>query len=80
MTDIARRIASLKWQCASRVANRTDGRWSSKVGPIFQEGLYPAMDIFRLKSEVQRYRDLSLSTKDIHAEFFAYIHLELSNI
>ncbi|KAJ8719488.1 hypothetical protein PYW08_011663 [Mythimna loreyi] len=30
-TDIARRIASLKWQWAGHIARRTDGRWGGKV-------------------------------------------------
>ncbi|KAI8440994.1 hypothetical protein MSG28_009271 [Choristoneura fumiferana] len=31
VTDIARRIAKLKWQWAGHIARRTDGRWSQKV-------------------------------------------------
>jgi hypothetical protein len=30
-TDIARRIADLKWQWAAHIARRTDGRWGGKV-------------------------------------------------
>ncbi|KAI8435808.1 hypothetical protein MSG28_004034 [Choristoneura fumiferana] len=31
VTDIARRIAKLKWQWAGHIARRTDGRWCRKV-------------------------------------------------
>jgi hypothetical protein len=31
VTDIARRIADLKWQWAGHIARRTDGRWGGKV-------------------------------------------------
>ncbi|KAI8441762.1 hypothetical protein MSG28_005454 [Choristoneura fumiferana] len=31
VTDIARRIAKLKWQWAGHIARRTDGRWGQKV-------------------------------------------------
>ena len=31
VTDIARRIAKLKWQWAGHIARRTDGRWGGKV-------------------------------------------------
>ncbi|KAL0852521.1 hypothetical protein ABMA27_017001 [Loxostege sticticalis] len=31
VTDIARRIANLKWQWAGHIARRTDGRWGRKV-------------------------------------------------
>lgn len=31
VTDIARRIAQLKWQWAGHIARRTDGRWGGKV-------------------------------------------------
>lgn len=31
VTDIARRIAKLKWQWAGHIARRTDGRWGRKV-------------------------------------------------
>jgi hypothetical protein len=31
VTDIARRIADLKWQWAGHIARRTDGRWVGKV-------------------------------------------------
>jgi hypothetical protein len=31
ITDIARRIADLKWQWAEHIARRTDGRWGGKV-------------------------------------------------
>jgi hypothetical protein len=31
VTDIARRIADLKWQWAGHIARRTDGRWCGKV-------------------------------------------------
>ncbi|KAJ8705153.1 hypothetical protein PYW07_010980 [Mythimna separata] len=31
VTDIARRIAKLKWQWAGHIASRTDGRWGRKV-------------------------------------------------
>jgi hypothetical protein len=31
VTDIARRIADLKWQWAGQIAGRTDGRWGRKV-------------------------------------------------
>nr|XP_026488880.1 uncharacterized protein LOC113395508 [Vanessa tameamea] len=30
-TDIARRIATLKWQWAGHIAQSTDGRWSGRV-------------------------------------------------
>jgi hypothetical protein len=30
-TDIARRIADLKWQWAGHIAKRTNGRWGGKV-------------------------------------------------
>ncbi|CAH2232418.1 jg19353 [Pararge aegeria aegeria] len=31
VTDIAQRVAKLKWQWAGRIALRTDGRWGLKV-------------------------------------------------
>jgi hypothetical protein len=31
VTDIAQRIAKLKWQWAGHIARRTDGRWGGKV-------------------------------------------------
>ena len=31
VTDVARRIAKLKWQWAGHIARRTDGRWGRKV-------------------------------------------------
>jgi hypothetical protein len=31
VTDIARRIADLKWQWAGHIARRTDSRWGGKV-------------------------------------------------
>jgi hypothetical protein len=31
VTDIARRIADLKWQWAGNIVRRTDGRWAGKV-------------------------------------------------
>jgi hypothetical protein len=31
VTDIARRIADLKWQWAGHIGRRTDGRWGGKV-------------------------------------------------
>ncbi|CAH2234461.1 jg17763 [Pararge aegeria aegeria] len=31
VTDIAQRVAKLKWQCARHKARRTDGRWGLKV-------------------------------------------------
>ncbi|KAI8424369.1 hypothetical protein MSG28_002896 [Choristoneura fumiferana] len=31
VTDIARRIAKLKWQWAGHIARRTDGRWGQKI-------------------------------------------------
>jgi hypothetical protein len=31
VTNIARRIAELKWQWAGHIARRTDGRWGGKV-------------------------------------------------
>ncbi|CAH2267506.1 jg22594 [Pararge aegeria aegeria] len=31
VTDIAQRVAMLKWQWAGHIARRTDGRWSLKV-------------------------------------------------
>jgi hypothetical protein len=31
VTDIARRIADLKWQWAGHIARMTDGRWGGKV-------------------------------------------------
>jgi hypothetical protein len=31
VTDIARRIADLKWHWAGHIARRTDGRWGGKV-------------------------------------------------
>ncbi|CAH2245669.1 jg6565 [Pararge aegeria aegeria] len=31
VTDIARRIAKLKWQWVGHIARRTDGRWGLKV-------------------------------------------------
>ncbi|CAH2227491.1 jg9312 [Pararge aegeria aegeria] len=31
VTDIAQRVAKLKWQWAGHIARRTDGRWGSKV-------------------------------------------------
>jgi hypothetical protein len=31
VTDIARRIADLKWQWAGHIARRTDGHWGEKV-------------------------------------------------
>jgi hypothetical protein len=85
VTDIAQRIADLKWQWAGHIVRRTDGRWGEKVlewrpctgrrsvgrpptrwtddlgksldesstGPIvvenFGRGLYPAVDVFRLR-------------------------------
>jgi hypothetical protein len=30
VTDIARRIADLKWQWAGRIARRTDGHWAER--------------------------------------------------
>ncbi|CAH2237376.1 jg10504 [Pararge aegeria aegeria] len=31
VTDIAQRVAKLKWQWAGHIARRTDGRWGLKV-------------------------------------------------
>ncbi|CAH2235186.1 jg16174 [Pararge aegeria aegeria] len=31
VTDIAQRVAKLKWKWAGHIARRTDGRWGSKV-------------------------------------------------
>ncbi|CAH2209453.1 jg75 [Pararge aegeria aegeria] len=31
VTDIAQRVAKLKWQWAGHIARRTDGRWGSTV-------------------------------------------------
>ncbi|CAH2238966.1 jg19290 [Pararge aegeria aegeria] len=31
VTEIAQRVAKLKWQCAGHIARRTDGRWGPKV-------------------------------------------------
>ncbi|CAH2265141.1 jg9293 [Pararge aegeria aegeria] len=31
VTDIAQRVAKLKWQCAGHIARRTDGRWGLNV-------------------------------------------------
>ncbi|CAH2207461.1 jg24567 [Pararge aegeria aegeria] len=31
VTDIAHRVAKLKWKWAGHIARRTDGRWGSKV-------------------------------------------------
>ncbi|CAH2229998.1 jg20210 [Pararge aegeria aegeria] len=31
VTDIAQRVAKLKWQWAEHIARRTDGRWGLKV-------------------------------------------------
>ncbi|CAH2254211.1 jg14379 [Pararge aegeria aegeria] len=31
VTDIAQRVAKLKWQCAGHIARRTDGLWGLKV-------------------------------------------------
>ncbi|CAH2218259.1 jg1382 [Pararge aegeria aegeria] len=31
VTDIAQRVAKLKWQWAGHIARRTDGRWGFKV-------------------------------------------------
>ncbi|CAH2232881.1 jg1201 [Pararge aegeria aegeria] len=31
VTDIAQRVAKLKWKCSGHIARRTDGRWGSKV-------------------------------------------------
>ncbi|CAH2208160.1 jg21834 [Pararge aegeria aegeria] len=31
VTDIAQRVAKLKWQWAGNIARRTDGRWGSKL-------------------------------------------------
>ncbi|CAH2232993.1 jg19868 [Pararge aegeria aegeria] len=31
VTDIAQRVAMLRWQWAEHIARRTDGRWGSKV-------------------------------------------------
>jgi hypothetical protein len=31
VTNIARRVADLKWQWAGHIARRTDGRWGGKV-------------------------------------------------
>ncbi|CAH2239571.1 jg21573 [Pararge aegeria aegeria] len=31
VTNIAQRVAKLKWQCAGRIIRRKDGRWGPKV-------------------------------------------------
>ncbi|CAH2260562.1 jg18264 [Pararge aegeria aegeria] len=31
VTDIAQRVAKLKWKWAGHIARKTDGRWGSKV-------------------------------------------------
>ncbi|CAH2211102.1 jg18548, partial [Pararge aegeria aegeria] len=31
VTDMAQRVAKLKWKWAGHIARRTDGRWGSKV-------------------------------------------------
>ncbi|CAH2240129.1 jg6383 [Pararge aegeria aegeria] len=61
VTDIAQRVAKLKWKWAGHIARRTDGRWGSKLLEYWETQCWSAPNEVDRRHQASRWEPLETS-------------------